>query len=213
MHDSGMTPSETLVRGIALLGLELGPAAQASLLSYVELLLKWNRVYNLTSVRNPVQMVTRHLLDSLAVVPHIKGPRLLDVGSGAGLPGIPLAIAHPEWSITLLDSNNKKTRFLTQAVAQLKLAQVEVVHTRIEEYRPTERFDTVIARAYASVEQLCEAAGPLLKPDGRVLAMKGVYPLAELEARPPGFTLHSVPRLEVPFLNAERHLVRLEPTG
>jgi len=213
MHGSGLSPADTLMRGIDALGLDLPDGADTALLAYIDLMLKWNRVYNLTSVRNPAQMVTRHLLDSLAVLPYVKGGRVLDVGSGAGLPGIPLAIAHPEWSVTLLDSNGKKTRFLTQAVAQLKLAQTEVVHARIEEYRPAGGFDTVVARAYSSVDQLCESVAPLLKSDGRLLAMKGVYPLAELEVAPSHFTVREVPKLEVPFLNAERHVVWLEPTG
>lgn len=213
MHSPNVgSPEVLLADGLADLHLPLSGQQQEKLLSYVDLILKWNRVYNLTSVRNPSQVVTRHILDSLAVYPFIHGPRILDVGSGAGLPGIPLAVANPDWQVVMLDSNAKKTRFIQQAVADLGLANAEAANARLEEFQADLLFDTVISRAFSSVENIASQAGPLCKPDGRMLAMKGVYPLAELEAVPAGFVVREVPRLHVPSLDGERHLVWLERT-
>jgi 16S rRNA (guanine527-N7)-methyltransferase len=198
-----------LRRGLQALDLDLNDRARGRLLDYVALLIKWNRVYNLTSVRKPEEIVVRHLLDSLAVAPHLRGERVLDVGTGAGLPGIPLAIALPDIRFVLLDSNGKKTRFVRQAVAELDLANVEVTQARVEEYRPQEPFDVVISRAFSCLDELHRQALRLLKPGGRSLAMKGVYPLAEIEALSPEFGEAEVVRLEVPGLDAERHLVML----
>ena len=214
MHASNpVDPAVLLAEGLAGLKLELAEPRQQTLLAYVGLILKWNRVYNLTSVRNPQQVVTRHILDSLAVHSCIKGPRILDVGSGAGLPGVPLAVANPDWQVVMLDSNAKKTRFIQQAVAELGLANAAVAQARVEEYRDEAGYDTVISRAFSSVENIATRAGALCRPDGRILAMKGVYPLAELESVPEGFTVRDVPRLHVPGLDSERHLVWLEPVA
>ncbi len=203
----------TLTRGVTQLGLDLSATVQARLLQYVALLAKWNRAYNLTAVREPAAMLDRHLLDSLAVLPHLQGPRVLDVGSGAGLPGIPLALARPDLHFTLLDSNGKKTRFMNQAVAELGLANVSVVQSRIEDYQVPAPFDTVITRAFATVAEVIAGAGRLCAPQGQLLLMKGAYPITELEALPPAYRLREAVRLQVPGLDAERHVLVIRPCG
>ncbi|MEJ2345466.1 MAG: 16S rRNA (guanine(527)-N(7))-methyltransferase RsmG [Gammaproteobacteria bacterium] len=208
---STATDLEALLRrGLETLGLSLPDAAAERLLAYVALLGKWNRAYNLTAVREPQAMVTRHLLDSLAVLPHLHGATVADVGTGAGLPGLPLALASPERRFVLLDGNAKKCRFLTQAVAELAIPNVTVVRARVEDYRPEQEFDTVICRAFATVAQMLALSGHLCARGGRVLAMKGQHPHAELDELPAGFRLLSVVRLRVPGLDAERHLVIID---
>lgn len=199
----------SLARGLEQMALPLSAMAQEKLLAYVGLLVKWNRVYNLTAVRDPAEMVTRHLLDSLSVAPHLRGPRVLDVGSGAGLPGIPLALAKPEWQFVLLDSNGKKTRFITQSCIELGLTNVSVETCRIEDYRPQVLFDSVISRAFSELSAMLVATGRLCQPEGVMLAMKGEYPAQELAAVPPGFVVRSVSVLQVPGLDAQRHVVRV----
>ena len=198
--------------GLAQLALPVSTAAASKLQAFIALLEKWNQAYNLTAVREPTQMVSRHVLDSLAVLPHVQGPRVLDIGTGPGLPGIPLALAKPEWHFTLLDANAKKTRFVTQAVAELKLQNVEVVQARVEKFAPTQRWDTVVTRAFGSLAEIVAAAGHLVAPHGRVVAMKGVYPEEELAALPTGFQLKAVEALKVPQLEAARHVVIVAPT-
>jgi len=199
-----------LARGIAALGLRLNAEQSTKLLAYVQLLGKWNQVYNLTSVRNPCDMVTRHLLDSLAVVPYIKGPRVLDVGTGAGLPGIPLAIALPDLDFVLVDSVAKKTRFVVQATSELGLSNVVVKTQRVEKLQTLGLFDTVISRAFSSIAEFVAVAGPLCRRSGGVLlALKGRYPQDELAALPAGYHLKAVTRLNVPELHEERHVVQL----
>lgn len=176
---------------------------------------RWNRVYNLTAVRDPQAMLAAHLLDSLAAAPWLTGPRLLDIGSGAGLPGIPLAIARPELHFTLLDSSAKRTRFMQQMIAELGLNNVTLAHTRVEDFSVLEPgFACAVSRAFAALPVLVEPAARLLAPHGRLLAYKGVYPAAELEALPDGdgggLRLVEVVRLTVPGLAAERHLVHLQ---
>lgn len=180
------------------------------MLAYLDLLAKWNRVYNLTAVRDREHMVTQHLLDSLAVVPHLPGATLLDVGSGAGLPGIPIAIAAPDRSVTLLESNQKKTAFLQQAVAELGLANARVCRERIETWHTASRFDVIVSRAFADLATFVAAAGRLLAPGGLLAAMKGSYPQAELARLPDGFRTRLVRQLAVPGLAAARHLVLVE---
>lgn len=197
-----------LSAGLAALGLAVTPTVVVRLLRYIELLERWNAAYNLTAVRDPQAMLVRHLLDSLSVAPWVVGPRLLDVGSGAGLPGIPLALLYPELHVTLLDSNRKKTRFLQQAVLELPLPKVEVVWGRVEHYRPPERFTTVTARAVSELAQLWAWMQPLSMPGGRVLLMKGAYPSAELEQLPSAVPVQVLP-LTVPSLHEARHLVWL----
>ena len=157
-------------------------------------------------MRDPEEMVTRHVLDSLAVLPHLHGQRVLDIGTGPGLPGIPLAVARPDLAFTLLDANAKKTRFVTQAVGELGLKNVEVVQIRVENYRPAQKFDTLAARAFASVTDILENARHLCAPHGQFLVMKGLYPEAELAAIPAEYVLREVVALKVPGLEAARHL-------
>lgn len=201
--------AERLQRGLEILGLAVSAATQERLLAFVVLLAKWNRVYNLTAVRDPDEMVTRHLLDSLVVMPYVQGPRVLDVGTGPGLPGLPLALVLPDVHFSLLDSNAKKTRFLTQAISELALTNVEVIRERVEIYRPPESFDTVVSRAFSSLSAFYEAAAPLCRKGGRLLAMKGAYPEEELQELPAGAVVQGVHRLQIPGLSAERHLVCL----
>ena len=202
----------TLASGIDGLGLEASAPARRQLLDYVERLQRWNQRYNLTAVRDPSAMITRHLLDSLAVLPHLEGRRFIDVGTGAGLPGVPLAIMAPERGFTLLDSNGKKTRFLEHVRVTLRLANVDIVQARVEEFRPAERYDAVLSRAFASLDAMIRSCHHLLAAGGQYLAMKGQYPateLAELAAAAPAATLLAVEPLAVPGLPEERCLVRL----
>jgi 16S rRNA (guanine527-N7)-methyltransferase len=207
-----MELEQILARGLADSGVQLDASARARLLEYVALLVKWNRVYNLTSVRKPQDMLTRHILDSLVVLPHIKGPRVLDVGTGAGLPGLVLAIARPDWQVVLLDSSNKKLRFVRQSIADLALSNASVEHVRIEDYQPTVLFDTIISRAFSSLEEMHKHCARLCAADGRILAMKGIYPLAEVEALTEPAVVVAAHTLTVPGLDAQRHLLQLRPT-
>lgn len=219
MNDASL--DAVLAAGLTDLDLDCPLDVRARLLDYVRLLDKWNRVYNLTAVRDPAQMVTRHLLDSLTVLPFLNkesdkalgGQRVLDVGTGAGLPGIPLALLsaqpHPEREFVLLDSNSKKTRFLQQAVAELGLKNVQVVHARTELFEPEQLFDVVLSRAFASVADMLAGAGQHCKPGGVLLAMKGADPAAELMDLDADFEVEQVHRLVVPGLDEERHLVSL----
>lgn len=204
--------NEILSAGLRDLSQSLSPAQQQQLLDYVQLLEKWNRSFNLTALREPEEMVTYHLLDSLSVLPHLPGNSVLDVGSGAGLPGIPLAIARPDKSFVLLDSNGKKTRFMQQAVYELGLANVTIARARIEQYRPERAFDTVISRAFSSLADFvlsCQGVCSLYE-DACLLAMKGRQPAAELEELEKIGYGGEVHRLSVPGIPAERHLVILK---
>lgn len=195
-----------LTDGLDALGLSLLPRQHQALLDYLALLYKWNRVFNLTAVRDPAQMVSRHLLDSLAILPWVQGSRVLDVGTGAGLPGIPLAIALPEFQFVLLDSNGKKTRFLKQAVAELGLSNVSVEQARVEAYQDARGFDTITSRAFADLHDMLRLTSHLRAPGGYWLAMKAG--LAELERQPlpEGLEATTVP-LRVPGEPAQRHLI------
>jgi 16S rRNA (guanine527-N7)-methyltransferase len=199
-----------LADGLVRLNLPLPAGVQQQLLDYVALVQKWNKVYNLTAVRDSDKMLTHHLLDSLAVVPHVAAARtLLDVGSGAGLPGIPLALALPEAHVTLLDSNHKKCAFLNQAVIELALANVRVVCDRVENITLNQQFTVVISRAFSDLPRFSQRAGRLVAPGGALLAMKGAQPREELAQLDGKFKLSAITPLQIPGLAAERHLVFL----
>lgn len=198
-----------LEQGIAALGLSLPADAVPRLLDYLALLERWNAAYNLTAIRDPMEMVTRHLLDSLAILPYVQGDTLADLGTGPGLPGIVLAIAAPGRQVLLVDSNGKKVRFLREAIRALKLEGVRALQSRVEEVEG--RFDCITARAFASLADMLAWGGHLLAPGGAWLAMKGKTPDDELAGVPPGFAVRGIHALAVPGLGvAERHLVVLE---
>jgi 16S rRNA (guanine527-N7)-methyltransferase len=196
-----------LIEGAKALGLDLPVQAQQRLLDYVALIEKWNKVYNLTAIRDPEHMVVEHLLDSLAVSPHTASGTVLDLGSGAGLPGIPLSIARPDLQVTLLDSNRKKCAFLKQVTIELGLGNIEVACVRAEVFRPGHGFESVLSRAFADLATIAALGAPLLAPGGRLLAMKGAEPADELAQLGAAVRVQSVVRLDVPGLGAQRHLV------
>lgn len=199
----------TLLDGARDLALDLDEAQLAKLVAHLDLLDDWNTRMNLTAIRDRPSQLTKHLLDSLTVQPYLRGERIADVGSGAGFPGIPLAIVEPRRHFTLIESTGKKCRFLEHVRDALGLGNVEVAQSRAESYRPEVRFDTVIARAVGPVADLVRVAGPLVVGGGRLLAMKGRYPESELAARLNGWKVAAVHPLTVPGLAEERHLVEL----
>ncbi len=201
-----MNNAKMLRAGVAELNLDISESAQAKLLAYVDLLHKWNKVFNLTAIRDKPEMVSHHLLDSLAVLPHLWGGRWLDVGSGGGMPGLVLAIARPDWKFTLLDSNSKKTGFVQQAAIELGLSNVSVHCGRVEEWNPDYFFDGIISRAFAELGDFVRVSRHLLAPKGRWVAMKGV-PEDELASIPKGCEIEQVIQLNVPGVNAARSLV------
>lgn len=205
-----MTLQEQLAAGAAALGLNLPDGAEAKLLAYLALLDKWNRVYNLTAVRDTERMVSHHLLDSLAAVPFFQGETALDVGSGGGLPGIPLAIARPELQVTLIDSIAKKTAFLLQAKTELGLANLQVVTSRVEDFKPETKFDAITSRAFSDLKEFVTLTRHLLSPTGHWLAMKGLIPHEELVSLPGWTRVSANHALAVPGLEASRHLIVLE---
>ena len=213
MNQPGL--NDILSKGLQQLNLEqsLDDKQQSALIKYVELLEKWNKSYNLTAVRKPEQMVTRHLLDSLAISPYLRGKSILDVGTGAGLPGIPLAIAFPDRQFTLLDSNNKKTRFVVQAVSELELPNVDVVQSRAEEFQPNRVFGTIITRAYAAIGGMVRQTAHLLADDGQFLAMKGTNPVAEIDELPSNYVINESHIIKVPGLEEQRHLLEISVTN
>lgn len=205
-----MTPQAALERGLDELAMALPQGGREKLMAYTELLAKWNRTYNLTAIRDPMEMVTHHLLDSLAVVPHLPlgaGARLADVGSGGGLPGIPLAIARPDWQVTLNDASAKKGAFLRQAAIELALPNLAVHEGRVQAWKPAGPFGLVISRAFAEIAEFVAACRHLVASDGVLAAMKGVRPEAEIERVPAGCDCSCVISLRVPLLSAQRHLV------
>lgn len=201
-----MSLGAELQRGIAQLEIVLSLDAQARLLQYLALLQKWNKTYNLTSIRDPQQMVSHHLLDSLAVMPYLWPGRWLDVGCGAGLPGLVLAIAQPEWQFSLLDSNSKKTSFVQQAIIELELNNASVYCQRVEDWQPAELFDGIISRAFTELGDFLGSTRHLVAPQGRWAAMKGVAE-QELASVPDGCQIERVIPLQVPGLQAARSLV------
>jgi len=198
---------EILVNGIAALHLNATDEQVDQLLDFIKLIEKWNKAYNLTAIRNREEMARLHILDSLAIVPHIEGKRIIDIGTGAGLPGIPLAICLPGIDFMLLDSNAKKTRFVQQAILELKLKNVEVLHSRVEDYHPEQGYDAVLTRAFASLPDIVKLTSHLLSKDGVLLAMKGQNldaELAQITAQ------KSVIAVSVPGVDVERCLIRIQ---
>lgn len=198
-----------LKEGAAQLGIALSPEQTRLLLGYLQLLNKWNSAYNLTAVRNPEEMVSRHLLDSISVLPFTEGDNWLDVGSGGGMPGIILAIMRPHSQFTLLDSNGKKTRFLTQARMELKLTNLTVINSRVEAYTPDQPFDGIVSRAFSSLADFTNLTRHLGTHSTRWLAMKGLYPEDELAALPVDFKVEQSAQLSVPGCQGSRHLLIL----
>jgi len=209
-----MSLAENLAQGAAGLHLDLPEKTQGTLLDYLSLIQKWNKVYNLTAVREAENMLGHHLLDCLAVAPHVGvASTLVDVGSGAGLPGIPLALALPQLQVTLLEANHKKATFLKQAAIELGLGNVIVVCERAEAWAPPARFDIVISRAFSALPEFLAAAGRLCASAGTIIAMKGVHPYEELAQITGAYQLRKVVPLSVPGLAAERHLVFIQPVA
>jgi 16S rRNA (guanine527-N7)-methyltransferase len=202
------TCRKILVSGLESLNLPVAEDSVGQLLGFITLLEKWNKAYNLTAIRDREDMVRLHLLDSLAIVPFIEGKRVIDIGTGAGLPGIPLAVYLPDIEFVLLDSNAKKTRFVQQAIIDLKLGNVSVCHNRVEQYHPEKGFDTVITRAFASLSDIVQLTAHLLNKDGVLLAMKGQAPdVPNLES-----AITTLIPVNVPGITAERCLVRIQLT-
>ena len=201
-----MNPQEQLRHGLAEMGVDLPPAAQEKLLAYAALLYKWNKTFSLTALREQDKAVSHHLLDSLAILPHVPAGSLLDVGSGGGMPGIPLAIVHPELSVTLLDSNSKKTAFLRQAAIELALPNISVHCGRVEQYHPPVGYAAITSRAFAELVDFVSLSRHLLAVGGRWLAMKGVWPVEEVARLPTDVSIENILRLQVPGVEGERHL-------
>ena len=205
--------SGVLGEGIAAMGLSVSPAQHEKLLDYLGLMFKWNAVYNLTSLRDPMQMVTHHLLDSLAAVPAFaQAHNVLDVGSGGGLPGIVLAIVRPDMNVSMIDTVHKKTAFLTQVKAELALANVTVYTMRVEQLHVSDKFDVITSRAFADLSDFVNWSSHLLAQQGRYIALKGTAPKDEQERVPQEWKVTKVEPLQVPRLGAERHLVYIERT-
>ncbi|MCW8955281.1 MAG: 16S rRNA (guanine(527)-N(7))-methyltransferase RsmG [Gammaproteobacteria bacterium] len=204
-----MKPIERLHKGLEQMAIALDPSICAAQIQYLELMQKWNSAYNLTAIRDLDQMVIRHLLDSLSILPFIDASPILDVGTGAGLPGIPLALARPDLEFVLLDSNGKKTRFLTQVKIELGIENIEIIHSRVEGYRPGKSFSIVTCRAFASLNTILERTQHLLTSETRILAMKGKQEMPELEA---GFEQVDSHPLQVAWLNEDRQLIEIRTT-
>jgi len=203
------TARALLSDGLQQLHLTLPSSQQQQLLDYLQLLQKWNRVYNLTAIRQLNDMVSKHLLDSLAIAPYLQGDEIIDVGSGAGLPGIPLALYYPEKQFVLIDSNSKKTHFLLQAKQTLKLANIDVVNKRVEAFIPPPCFSSVISRALGDLAKVLQTTQHLCCHKGCLLVMKGRYPKTELAAIKDKVAQVSVQQLQIPNIHAERNLVKI----
>lgn len=208
--DSNVCYSQKIQQGAQLMGISLSEDQLLHLVQYLEMLIKWNKAYNLTAIHDPEKMIHLHLLDSLATLPFIKGAKVIDVGSGPGLPGMILAICLPDKAFTLLDSNGKKTRFLTQVKMELGLKNVTICNERVEKHALQGYYDHVISRAFASLEDMINWTLPLVNETGNFLAMKGQYPQDELSDLPDTVTIKEIISLTVPNINAERHLVFME---
>lgn len=198
-----------LIKALQENNLQVAPHAVEQLTQYLDLIKRWNRVFNLTTITDPREMVYLHLIDSLIIHPFLRGKRFLDVGSGAGLPGIPLAIINPEQEWTLLDKNSKKTRFLTQVCAELKLNNVTAIHARCEDFQPAQCFDNILSRAFGSLRLFTETTAHLLCDEGEFIAMKGKFPQEELDELPAQFLLQKMAPLDIKGIDVERHVICL----
>ena len=209
-----LTQQQDLEMGLRELNLNCSSLQLEKLLKYLELLQRWNKAFNLTAIRDPLQMVRLHLLDSLAIHPYVQGLKsIIDVGTGPGLPGIPLAILNPEINFTLLDSNGKKTRFLFQAINELKLTNASEINHRVEAYQPNQLFDAVISRAFSSISDMLNQCDHLVSDQGCFLAMKGKKPDSELSQMSKAYKVIEVSEVNVPLIDSERHLVKIIKTG
>ncbi len=209
-----LTQQQDLETGLRELNLNCSPLQFEKLLKYLELLQRWNKAFNLTAIRDPLQMVRLHLLDSLAIHPYVQGLKsIIDVGTGPGLPGIPLAILNPEINFTLLDSNGKKTRFLFQAINELKLTNASEINHRVEAYQPNQLFDAVISRAFSSISDMLNQCDHLVSDQGCFLAMKGKKPDSELSQMTKAYKVVEVSEVNVPLIDSERHLIKIIKTG
>ncbi len=204
-----MNLASNLSQGLHTLQLNLSDVTQTQLLDYIELLDKWNQVYNLTGVRDRSDMIPKHIFDCLAILPYVCGRQILDVGTGAGLPGLLLAMARPDWHCVLLDSSAKKIRFVKQAILELEITNVEVVCTRLEAFKPSDKFSSIISRAYSNLQSFYTQSAHLCATKGCLLAMKGIYPDQEI-AQISGLQLEII-ALEIPQLQAQRHLIIMRP--
>ena len=207
---SGLLLTKKLQQGLDQLDIDVNEAIQARMLDYLRLIQKWDQVYNLTAIKQLPEMVSKHLLDSLVLQPHLTGQYFIDVGTGAGLPGIPLALAMPDCRFILLDSNGKRTRFLTHVRQQLAIDNIEIIHSRIELYQPESLFDGVISRAFAELDKGLLSSSHVCAADGYFWCMTGEYPRAELARLPTNFRLCQTIELAVPFLDEQRHLLCLQ---
>jgi 16S rRNA (guanine527-N7)-methyltransferase len=206
-----MRLEEQVGRGLVSMGIAVSPAQQARLVAHLELVAKWNRVHNLTAVRETSQMVVLHLLDSLSILPHLEGARTIaDVGTGPGFPGIPIAIVREDARVTLVESSHKKCAFLQQAKSELALVNAEIACERVEQFDPPAKFDAVVSRAFSDLPDFVAQAGHLVAPGGKLVAMKGVYPFDEIARVPSTHRVAQVLELHVPSLEAKRHLVVVE---
>ena len=190
-----------------IIGITLSSSQNDALIQYLELLIKWNKAYNLTAIRKPEDMLIKHLIDSLSIAPYIKGKNILDVGTGPGLPGIPMAILFPEIKFLLLDSNGKKTRFLMQSKITLGLENVEIFHGRVEDADNTQKFDQILSRAFTALDNMLSWCKHLLSNDGQFLAMKGLLPKEEIQSIPESFRVQESIQLKVPGCEDQRHLI------
>ena len=206
-----MNLEEEIGRGLVSMGIPVSPAQRVRLGSHLELIAKWNRVHNLTAIRETSQMVVLHLLDSLSILPHLLGARsIADVGTGPGFPGIPIAIVRDDAHVTLVESSHKKCAFLQQAKTELALDNVAIACERVEHFDPPAKFDAVVSRAFSDLSDFVAQAGHLVRPGGKLVAMKGVYPFDEIARVPATHRVAQVLELHVPSLEAKRHLVVLE---
>jgi 16S rRNA (guanine527-N7)-methyltransferase len=202
--------TQELAKALQTNGHTLASDVQTKMLAYIHMIALWNQAFNLTSIRDLHEMIWLHLIDSLAISPYLHGENIIDVGTGAGLPGIPLAMINPDKKFTLLDSNSKKTRFLTQVILELKIPNIEVLHSRCEDFKPMPGFDSIVSRAFAAIPVMLAKTGHLAAPHGQFIAMKGIKPEQEIQAIPAGFSVLGIHKLVMTGLTAQRHVICIQ---